>query len=404
MDKVQRFLGGDGQVMLILGDSGAGKSTFNRHLEYVLWKRYQIGDRIPLFINLPALERPEKELVSEQLRIFNFSDEMICELKQHGKFTLISNSSPTSTPPTSSIKLDNGTPSCLLLADQYLGPDYRHRFVPKAVGQYRRAADDLFQEAVIAPFSMDQIEVYVKQYVPLEPRTWVKKDYMDKLTTIPNLMDLVKNPFLLTLALKVLPTVVRGHMDRMMTTHNSTGSDMISTISNTTDLKNFEFINDFALEKYLRDARGKSDLSKLQITRVQLYDTFVEHWLGVNKRRLQDQRLSRNDQRTFDDLLADGFEVQGIAFQKDLAAAIFKEQEGKPVVDYIPNRDKASWKTAFLSSESETVLLRGASLLSRVGAQYRFVHRSVLEYFYSRTIYEPAEFDPHAHLGSTDTQ
>ncbi|OAQ27419.1 hypothetical protein K457DRAFT_634727 [Linnemannia elongata AG-77] len=30
MDKVKDFLSGDSQVMLILGDSGAGKSTFNR--------------------------------------------------------------------------------------------------------------------------------------------------------------------------------------------------------------------------------------------------------------------------------------------------------------------------------------------------------------------------------------
>ncbi|KAG0052231.1 hypothetical protein BGZ90_006546, partial [Linnemannia elongata] len=32
MEKVQEFLASDRQVMLILGDSGAGKSTFNKHL------------------------------------------------------------------------------------------------------------------------------------------------------------------------------------------------------------------------------------------------------------------------------------------------------------------------------------------------------------------------------------
>ncbi|KAK5801547.1 hypothetical protein F5H01DRAFT_355715, partial [Linnemannia elongata] len=33
MDRVRDFLTGNAQVMLVLGDSGAGKSTFNRHLE-----------------------------------------------------------------------------------------------------------------------------------------------------------------------------------------------------------------------------------------------------------------------------------------------------------------------------------------------------------------------------------
>ncbi|KAG0046145.1 hypothetical protein BGZ90_008272, partial [Linnemannia elongata] len=68
MDKVEEFLADDSQVMLILGDSGAGKSTFNRHLEHRLWQDYRPGGRIPLFINLPALDRPEKEMVVEQLK------------------------------------------------------------------------------------------------------------------------------------------------------------------------------------------------------------------------------------------------------------------------------------------------------------------------------------------------
>ncbi|KAF9292796.1 hypothetical protein BGZ88_006110, partial [Linnemannia elongata] len=58
MDKMQEFLTSDRQVMLILGDSGAGKSTFNKHLEHHLWTEYRSGGSIPLFINLPALQNP----------------------------------------------------------------------------------------------------------------------------------------------------------------------------------------------------------------------------------------------------------------------------------------------------------------------------------------------------------
>ncbi|KAG9067214.1 hypothetical protein KI688_011996 [Linnemannia hyalina] len=151
---------------------------------------------------------------------------------------------------------------------------------------YDLSVPDLFKEFVIAPFTTDQIEEYVAQYVPLEPWTWTKEDYMDRLTTIPGLIGLVKNPFLLSLALGAMPAVVES----------------------------------------------KDNLSRVRVNRVQLYDSFVQHWLRVNKRRLRNQnlKLSRDEQRMIDELLDDGFEERGIKFQADLAAAIFQEQESKP--------------------------------------------------------------------------
>ncbi|KAF8948443.1 WD_REPEATS_REGION domain-containing protein [Haplosporangium gracile] len=361
MEKVNKFLADDSQVMLILGDSGAGKSTFNRHLEHELWQVYQSGGRIPLFINLPALERPEKDLVAEQLRTHDFTDDQIRDVKLRRQFMLICDgydeSQLTSNLHTTNLLNRSGQWDAKLLITcrtQYLGPDYRIRFAPTATNQYYRIANDLFMEAVISPFSKEQIEDYVERYIPLEPRTWVKEDYMEKLETIPNLMDLVKNPFLLTLCLEALPN----------------------------------------------DVQGKTNISQLRVTRVQLYDTFVGHWLGVNKRRLQEHRLDEGKHLAFEGLLEDGFESNGIRFQQDLAAAIFQEQEGRPVVVYTQRRDGTSWKAAFFGPEPDIFLLRGVSLLSRVGIQYRFVHRSILEYFYSRAIWRPAdsndEFAPHS--------
>ncbi|KAF8926929.1 WD_REPEATS_REGION domain-containing protein, partial [Haplosporangium gracile] len=197
MGKVQDFLAGDGQVMLVLGDSGAGKSTFNRHLEHLLWQDYKPGKAIPLFINLPALDRPEKQLVAEQLRTLDFSEEEIRELKQHRRVVLICDGYDESqlvcNLHTTNLLNQPGQWNAKIIITcrtQYLGRDYRDQFVPKVSNQYQCLANDIFQEAVIAPFSERQIEDYVERYVPLEPRTWIKKDYMDKLSTIPNLLEL----------------------------------------------------------------------------------------------------------------------------------------------------------------------------------------------------------------------
>ncbi|KAF9993016.1 hypothetical protein BGZ80_008311, partial [Entomortierella chlamydospora] len=87
--KVQEFLTSDRKVFLILGDSGAGKSTFNRALEVSLWDNYKISGRIPLFIHLPAIEKPERDLIAGRLRKASFTESQIFELKSHREFILI---------------------------------------------------------------------------------------------------------------------------------------------------------------------------------------------------------------------------------------------------------------------------------------------------------------------------
>ncbi|KAF9149024.1 WD_REPEATS_REGION domain-containing protein, partial [Linnemannia schmuckeri] len=245
MDKVNEFLKSERQVMLILGDSGAGKSTFNMNLELGLLQAYKSGDPIPLFINLPSIRDPEDDMIGKQLKAHGFSKAQILNLKEHRQFILICDgydeSQLTTNLHTSNSFNCAGQWSVKLIIScrtQYLGQDYHGRFVPQRGSHYRRRTLALFQEAIIAPFSKNQIRNYVGQYVPLKPRTWTIQNYMEKLTTIPNLLNLVKNPFLLTLALETLPDVTEG----------------------------------------------KVDLSAVLVTRVQLYDIFVEHWLDVNKR------------------------------------------------------------------------------------------------------------------------
>ncbi|KAF9344454.1 hypothetical protein BGX34_005653, partial [Mortierella sp. NVP85] len=68
LEKVDEFLTSDQQVFLLLGDSGAGKSTFNRELECYLWRTYKKGGTIPLHINLPAIDKPEQDMIPKHLR------------------------------------------------------------------------------------------------------------------------------------------------------------------------------------------------------------------------------------------------------------------------------------------------------------------------------------------------
>jgi len=351
MEKVSEFLESDQMVFLLLGDSGAGKSTFNRELECVLWQTYKRGGTIPLHINLPTIEKPEHDLIAKQLRKAEFTEQQIRELKAHRKFALICDgydeSQQTHNLYTSNRLNQAGEWNAKMVIScrsEYLGIDYRDRFQP---GDRNHHLDSrLFKEAIITRFSMDQIQDYITQYVSVNRPLWEAKEYKKALDLIPSLKELVRNPFLMSLSLEVLPRMV--------------------------------------------DPR--QDLSTTRITRTALYDQFIEHWFERGKKRLREKNLSPQAGSAFEGLIDEGFTRNSITYLKRLCAAIYKEQGGQPVVTYSRYKDDNSWKAEFFSREEEKQILREACPLIRNGNQHRFIHRSLLEYGVALAIFDPQDW------------
>ncbi|KAF9972023.1 hypothetical protein BGZ75_001630, partial [Mortierella antarctica] len=229
---------------------------------------------------------------------------------------------------------------------EHLGHDYKDRFQPSMdAAMASGACSDQLQEAVIVPFSKDQIHAYIHRHVADVRPPWRAKSYITALENIPNLMDLIKNPFLLRLSLDVLPGFV--DVDRIQ------------------------------------------ELSNANITRLGLYDRFVEHWLERGKKRVGGRDLSPQARAAFDAIVDEGFTANGIDFLKRLAAAIYKEQAGHPIVEYSRFKDEETWKARFFSREDESRLLREACPLVRSGNQYRFVHKSLLEHCFTSAVFDP---------------
>ncbi|KAK3809436.1 MAG: hypothetical protein J3Q66DRAFT_405440 [Benniella sp.] len=350
MERVKEFLDSDQKVFLLMGDSGSGKSTFNKELEYELWQSYKNKTgRIPLHINLPAIDKPEYDMIAKQLRQSEFTEPQIREMKHYRKFILICDGYDESQQ-THNLYMSNrlnqtgewDAQMVISCRTEYLGTDYRDRFQPGDRNQ--QSESSLFQEAVLTPFSLDQVQHYIKQYVSLHQPLWNVDDYARALELVPSLKDLVKNPFLMTLSLEVLPRMVDpGH-----------------------------------------------HLSAARVTRVGLYDHFVEQWLERGKKRIGEKELSPQVRTAFESLNDEGFTRNGIEYLKKLALAIYKEQDGQPIVEYSRLIDKWSWKAEFFSGE-DNQLLREACPLIRNGCQHRFIHRSLLEYGLTRAIFDPQE-------------
>ncbi|KAF9289787.1 hypothetical protein BGZ68_008632 [Mortierella alpina] len=325
MENMEAFLESGPQVFLLLGDSGAGKSTFNRKLECELWSSYSgKEDAIPLLIHLPSIDNPEKDLVAKHLRRCDFLEPQIRELKNTRRFTLICDGYDECQQiynlyTSNNLNGDGQWQAKMVIScrSEHLGYDYKDRFQPSTdAAALHGTGSDQLQEAVIIPFSKDQIHDYIHRHVADVKPPWRAKSYISALENIPNLMGLIKNPFLLKLSLEVLPGFV--------------------------------------------DVDKIQELSNANITRVGLYDRFVEHWLERSKKRVGSQDLSRRGRAAFDSLVDEGFTANGIDFMKRLAAAIYKEQAGHPIVEYSRFKDEETWKARFFSREEESSLLREA--------------------------------------------
>ncbi|KAG0204571.1 hypothetical protein BGX28_003542 [Mortierella sp. GBA30] len=372
LERVDEFLASRQQVLLVLGDSGAGKSTFNRHLEHYLWLKYTKEDQIPLHINLPIIDGPEQDLITKQLLLHSFKQDQIREMKLNRKFVLICDGYDES-------RVENNLHSTNALnrpeqwdvkmiiscRSTYLRRGYQDLFQPKVNDRYDEGSVLLFQEVVIMPFNEEQIRTYVEQRMEHHAKqestrhvqqwkeeqymedsllqglsdrlsTLTIEGYMERLSAIPNMMELVRNPFLLKLS--------------------------------------------FLL-----------DLSATESTRLKLYDDFVEKWIQVSKIRLQESKLRAGWREVLQDLIEDDFEKCVIEFLKRLADAIYDKNKGHgiPEVSYIHRQDKASWKEQFFGPRIETTLLREASPLTKADVIHKFMHQSLLEYFYALCFSDP---------------
>ncbi|KAK3824618.1 MAG: hypothetical protein J3Q66DRAFT_93735 [Benniella sp.] len=352
MEKLLEFLNSNRGVFLLLGDSGAGKSTFNRELECYLWQAYEKNGTIPLYIDLSTIDRPEHDMIAKRLRKAKFAELQIQELKANRQFILICDGYDESQH-THNLYTNNRinepgewqAKMVISCRSEHIGLHYQDRFYPK---DYNYRSDPTrCQEAVIMPFSTDQVKEYINQYVSLHQPMRRPEEVVDILDRIPSLKDLMRNPLVVSLSLEVL--------SRMM--------DLV---------------------------QGLSVTRTAHITRVEFYDHLIDHWYERGRKMLGEKDLSPKARATFESMNNERFTRHGIGFFKKLCVAIYKNQDGEPTVVF---KDESSWKTEFFGGDDERqLLLREACPLIHNGHHHQFIHRSLLEYGLALAVFDPQDW------------
>ncbi|KAF9345331.1 Transducin (beta)-like 3, partial [Mortierella sp. AD094] len=367
-ERVSEFLESNKEVLLVLGDSGAGKSTYNLHLVRKLWREYQPGGSIPLFIDLKAMGNlDENDIARRGLAVYGFTDAEIQELKEYRRIILICDGYDECHQWVNihaRMKSERWKSFQIVVTcrSQYLTPNYRNYFVPRPEpNQSDSQASNLYDEAIVVPFKDDQIEACIALFRETGEATeifkvrpiWSTEEYK---TRLANIMDLVKNPFMLKLALVTLPSI-----------------------------------------------SGPGDDNGIQLTRFGLYEAFVNQHFNKELRRLSEQRPKMNpsEDSAFGQIEND-FVIHGIHFSMRLAHLIFIEQGGVNSVEY-GSTDHRGWKAQFFGPKvnNEIKFLRqssqvvsyavsesskasnSSSCIAAKKTMYSFVHRSILEFFYS---------------------
>lgn len=359
-EKAREFIKSQRRKLLLIGNAGGGKSTFNRYLLTQLWKEYQSGGVIPVFVSLPIMTDPVHNLMKEVLTECGFTAKEIDFLKENRELCIILDGYDEVNLTTnlySTNKLGDWKQISIILScrTQYLinFKNYNTFFVPSSGDKVQA---NLFQEVTVVPFSDAQIEAYIQKYIQLHKEAeWESaEEWVAHIKSIPGLRELIETPFLLMLTMDVLPELVARY-------ETLTGAE------------------------------------RVKMLQASLYDAFVENWFQREENKLLIKGQLPEDGH---DIKEDFWE-----FGKALASEMHKQKQYQ--VYYAPTKSifgnksasgkKSPWADYFSNDNPAVVAARKACLLKKVGPQqWAFFHATFVDYFATKAMFDETmgdEFD-----------
>jgi WD40 repeat protein/TPR repeat protein len=340
-EEITKFLSGDKKVLLLLGDSGSGKSLYTQGLASKLWQDHKPDTPIPVWISLPSLKNPVNRAIEETFEKFGLNAEQITSLKQTHSFIFILDAFDEIHQLKNlwvSNHLDQWKAKIIITCRReylYHVDNYKLYFTPfngeKAVYQD-------YDEMIIKPFSEEQIEKYVKQYIQHQKPEWTEVEkYQNAIEEMPGLKNLIKTPFLLKLAMEALPKMPQ-------------------------------------------------DKEQKYITQAKLYDVFIEQWFSRQEQKLKLAKKIKEEEDIKPEFWDYAKRLAQLMHQQKITQVTY---DSSHVSDLFGETEDNPWQKFFNPENPRTELLQTACLVREVGQhQYAFIHHSLLQYFFTRDLYE----------------
>ncbi len=403
----EKLLDGDARVLLLQGEAGAGKSTFNRHLLRQLWdddawKNFKAGSAapdayLPIFIPLAwSSVNPNKLLNHLDIYIPDSKDKFtkteIKVIASQYRLLLIADGYDEM-PQKESINLYdennfndyNGRVkliiSCRMQRVQELNES--RVFIPHDKKSDGKEQGVIYKKRYVAAFDKTQITDYLGKYIAKKIKE--KEDekelivwpdvaiYQKHLKEIPELEKLITTPFLLLIMVQVLPGIVEEIAK---------------------------------LNKDKKDEKGGVDTT-LQLTRAKLYDRFVENWFLREKNKLNLASPKQFEcppdiiknywqfclglaQKLHKLAPATAVQYPFVAISPACGNLDLGEEESKPI-----NSDglQGPWVEKFFGNKDTNIALarKGSPLRVDTGNWHQFIHASLIDYFLTTSVWKQSK-------------
>lgn len=386
------------QCLLLLGDSGAGKTLFAKWLTVQIWKTQRSQCRIPLFIPLLYQKNPHENLIDNYLRFTcEIEDENQREwIKQqplllildgfdeiHQKINLYQ---------TNKLWQFKDIKIIISCRSQALAQTYNYASLFYPYDNQGKPQNSRLEEFVVNLFSEKQIDAYLEKYVSITKNTELEKHqntsknpdwrawltYKTYIENLPGLQPLLTSPFVLSIAVKVLPSIVA-------------------------------------------ELHDKKSIEKRYLLKSNLYDRFVEQWFDrQEKKLLEGEHISKSYpiKKLFKECcktIANAMlrtKVNSIKLEPDdIVPLLDKHGFFNSTATNIEAEDVFKRQKYFdegICINGETVklsfILSGCPVVQLQKNQYAFLHASLIEYFAAEKLFEGVMIDASISLNALNDE